>query len=419
MRLPPSTVGYRLPISDHHLPARTDTAVNDVLVARRPVFDRSLELAAYEIVVAGDGEEGAVGDSVSQLVIELTRDGEVDPILGDHPAWLRLSATAARVAGDRQNAQRRMTIEVSSDATGDDGLLDAVTTLRGRGYGVAIDANSANGSLETLIKGADVATVDVGALEADGMSKAAGRARQPNVAIAATGVHSPENYQAAHDAGFDLFRGEFFTKPRAHGSDGVSPGRMGMMRLLGALQDPAVELADLAKLLAQDVGLTYRLLRYINSAYFGVRREVTSINHALSLLGLQNVKRWATVIMLADVDHRPRELLTTALVRARFCEKIGPHYRQTNADHLFTLGLFSVLDALMDTSMTKALRPLPLNQSMIEALTLKKGPDGKVLECALAAESAQRVGSSPLDAETLAEMYREALAWGTETASAL
>jgi EAL and modified HD-GYP domain-containing signal transduction protein len=282
-----------------------------------------------------------------------------------------------------------------------------------------VDASNANGSLEALVKDADVATVDVGSLQADGMSKAAGRARQPNVAIAATGVHSPETYQDAHDAGFDLFRGEFFMKPKAQTTDGVAPGRVAVLRLLGALQDPTVELPELGRLLSQDVGLTYRLLRYINSAYFGVRREVTSINHALSLLGLQNVKRWATVMMLADVDHRPRELLTTALVRARFCELVGPHFRQTNKDHMFTLGLFSVLDALMDTSMAKALRPLPLSQAMIEALTLKKGPDGQVLACALAAENAERAGDTPLDGPAVAELYREALAWGTETASAL
>ena len=87
-----------------------------------------------------------MGDSVSQLVIELTRDREVDPILGEHSAWLGLSATAAHSAGDRTNAQRRMTIEIHPDDTGDDGLVGAVATLRERGYGVAVDASAANGS---------------------------------------------------------------------------------------------------------------------------------------------------------------------------------------------------------------------------------------------------------------------------------
>jgi EAL and modified HD-GYP domain-containing signal transduction protein len=414
-------LGCALPIGEHLEPAPADPAVNDVLVARRPVFDRSLELAAYEIVVAADGGEveGGVGDTVSQLVLELTGDGDVDPILGDHPAWLRLSATAARAAAARSSAQRRMTIEVRPDATGEEGLLEAVTTLRRRGYAVAVDATGANGSLATLVRAADVATVDVAALAPHRMTSAAGLIKEQNVTVAATGVQSPESYEAAREAGFDLFRGEFFKKPAARTGEGVAPGRLAVLRLLGALQNPAIELAALGKLLSQDVGLSYRLLRYINSAYFGVRREVTTITHALSLLGLQNVKRWATVMMLADVDHQPRELLTTALVRARFCELVGPHFKRTNADHLFTLGLFSVLDALMDTSMAKALRPLPLNQSMIEALTLKKGPDGKVLSCALAAERAERAGDNPVDGPALAGMYREALAWGTETATAL
>jgi EAL and modified HD-GYP domain-containing signal transduction protein len=137
------------------------------------------------------------------------------------------------------------------------------------------------------------------------------------------------------------------------------------------------------------------------------------------LLGLRNVKRWASVIMLADVDHRPRELLTTALVRARFCELVGPHFKQANSEQLFTLGLFSVLDALMDTQMARALRPLPLGEEMVGALTIRSGAQGKVLACALAAERGENCRGVPADREQIAELYRRCMEWGTESAKAL
>jgi EAL and modified HD-GYP domain-containing signal transduction protein len=236
--------------------------------------------------------------------------------------------------------------------------------------------------------------------------------------VAASNVDTPERHEAAREAGFDLFRGEFFKMPRSTGG-GVAPSRLAVLRLLGSLQDPNVEMSDLATLLSQDVSLTYRLLRYINSAFFGMRREVTSVAHALALLGLRNVKRWASVIMLADVDHRPRELLTTALVRARFCELVGPHFKQPNGDQLFTLGLFSVLDALMDTQMARALRPLPLDEEMVGALTLKSGQQGKVLKCALAAERGEQCRDVPADGAEIAELYRQCMEWGTESAKEL
>ena len=127
------------------------------------------------------------------------------------------------------------------------------------------------------------------------------------------------------------------------------------------------------------------------------------------------------VVMLANVDHQPRELLTTALVRARFCELIGPSFGERDAGELFTLGLFSVLDALMDVPMARALRPLPLRGDLVEALTLKRGPKGNVLECALAAERGEeprRIAGAPPVAE-LAELYRKALEWATETEQTL
>jgi EAL and modified HD-GYP domain-containing signal transduction protein len=248
------------------------------------------------------------------------------------------------------------------------------------------------------------------------MASVVQRVKAAGASAAATNVEAPEQREAAHAAGFDLFRGEFFTKPHSREGGGIAPSRLAVLRVLGALQDPDIELADLATVLGQDVTLTYKLLRYINSAFFGMRREVTSISHALALLGLRNVKRWASVIMLAEVDHRPRELLTTALVRARFCERLGPHFRQSNVDQLFALGLFSVLDALMDTPMTKALRPLPLTEQMVGALTLRTGAQGDVLACVLAAENGKPCRGAQVDAGTLAELYRECLEWGTESA---
>jgi EAL and modified HD-GYP domain-containing signal transduction protein len=256
-------------------------------------------------------------------------------------------------------------------------------------------------------------------MDAAKMATAVEHLKGEGVSMAATNVDAPERHEAAHAAGFDLFRGEFFKKPHSRAGGGIAPSRLAVLRLLGAVQDPNVELTDLAALLSQDVTLTYRLLRYINSAFFGVRREVTSISHALALLGLRNVRRWATVMMLADVDHRPRELLTTALVRARFCELAGPYFRQSNGDQLFTLGLFSVLDALMDTPMTKALRPLPLTEEMVGALTLRSGGQGKVLACALAAERGERCQDLPVDGGEMADLYRKCLEWGTQSSREL
>jgi EAL and modified HD-GYP domain-containing signal transduction protein len=398
--------------------------MNSHFVARRPVFDRGLELTAYEIVVSSEKDDhiggGDMSDAVSRLVLDVARETGVDSILGEQPAWLSLSMTAAGEAADVNVGQLRATIELRRNGDTSHDVPSMIARLKARGHTVALEIDpQADGSSADLVQGADIAVVDVGAMGPAEMTKTVEHLKQAGVSLAAMNVDVPERHEAAHAAGFDLFRGDFYKRPHSRGAGGVAPSRLAVLRLLGALQDPKVELPDLATLLSQDVALTYRLLRYINSAFFGMRREVTSISHALALLGLRNVKRWATVMMLADVDHRPRELLTTALVRARFCELVGPYFRQSNTDQLFTLGLFSVLDALMDTPMNKALRPLPLSEEMVGALTIGTGDQGSVLACALAAERGERCRGLPVDEAALAELYRQCLEWGTESAKEL
>jgi EAL and modified HD-GYP domain-containing signal transduction protein len=396
--------------------------VDSVIVARRPVFDRALDLSAYELLASPESDEelrgGNSADAVARLVLEVAAEGEIASLLGEHPAWLRLSVPAAREALEAGLTRQRVTIELHQNGADAEEMRATVASLQARSFAVAVEVAGDADAVAELIGGADIVAVDVASMSSGAMTAAVERLKPAAGALAASNVDAPARHDAAREAGFDLFRGEFFKKPRAT-TGGVAPSRLAVLRLLAAVQDPNVELSDLAKLLSQDVSLTYRLLRYINSAFFGMRREVTSISHALALLGLRNVKRWATVVMLADVDHRPRELLTTALVRARFCEMVGPHFKQSNPDQLFTLGLFSVLDALMDTQMARALRPLPLGQEMVGALTLRAGAQGKVLECALAAEQGKQCRSMPVDGGEIAELYRKCMEWGTETAREL
>jgi c-di-GMP-related signal transduction protein len=142
-----------------------------------------------------------------------------------------------------------------------------------------------------------------------------------------------------------------------------------------------------ARTIARDLLVSYRLLGYIKSAFFGVRRPVRSIGQALALLGIENLKHWAALSIFASIDGKPAELTSTALIRARFCELAGRSEPATDPGELFTLGLFSVLDALMDAPMTELLTKLPFPQDMRDALTEHHGAKGRLLDCVTAIEA--------------------------------
>ena len=149
---------------------------------------------------------------------------------------------------------------------------------------------------------------------------------------------------------------------------GIVANRASMLQVVAALQDPTVQLAQLERMIGRDVALSFRLLRYINSAFFGLRFEISSIGQALALLGVENLRRWATLTVLASIDGKPPELTVTALVRARFCELAGEQLAGPRPGELFTLGLFSVIDALMDAPIEDVVGLIPFPADMREAL---------------------------------------------------
>ena len=142
--------------------------------------------------------------------------------------------------------------------------------------------------------------------------------------LVAEKIESYEDFRLAKAAGADLFQGYLLLPPAPdrHPRDPPEPTRADAARER-ALQDPEIQLADLERLITGDVGLSYRLLKYINSAYFGLRGRISSIKQAVALLGIEQLRRWATLSIFADLSDKPRELFVTALIRAHFCQHAG------------------------------------------------------------------------------------------------
>jgi hypothetical protein len=165
------------------------------------------------------------------------------------------------------------------------------------------------------------------------------------------------------------------------------------------------------------VALSFRLLRYVNSAFFGLRGEVRSIGQALALLGIENVRRWATLSVLASVDNKPTELTLTALIRARFCELAAQQLGFVNSAEAFTLGLFSVIDGMMDAPMHDVVASLPLAGDLRDALVLRRGPRGELLDCVTSLEAGEEeTAGTIVDAP---ELYLESLIWANSAAESL
>jgi len=228
-------------------------------------------------------------------------------------------------------------------------------------------------------------------------------------------------YSFCMQVDFDYFQGFHFCKPQVVKKKHIPANKLVVLNILEELEKPDYNFDDIEKLLAHDAVLTFKLLRYVNSAAFAQRREIESIREALVLVGGDTIKKWATLILMTQLmDGKPQALLITALVRARMCELVANAERKSS-EQMFTIGLLSLLEALMDMEMVDLLDELALSNSIKCALLDYEGDNGEILRNVILYEQGQwnELIKHDVDAKSYFDCYMEAVKWADSTVEAL
>jgi EAL and modified HD-GYP domain-containing signal transduction protein len=394
----------------------------EVFVARQPIFDRSLHVAGYELLFrGGDATTALVADSegaTASVVLGAFTEIGLERRVGAKPAWVNVSREFVLGGLASTMPPSVVGLEILEDELLDERFVHALIELKRQGYRLALDDFEYSVSAERLLGLVDVVKLDLIALGREGMAREVARLKPYGMTILAEKVESHEEHAFCAELGCDLFQGFFFCRPELLHNRGIIANRASMLQIVAALQDPSVQLGQLERMIGRDVGLSFRLLRYINSAFFGLRFEISSIGQALALLGVENLRRWATLTVLASIDGKPPELTVTALVRARFCEQAGEQLPGPRPGELFTLGLFSVIDALMDAPIDEVVGMIPFPSDMRDALTERKGEKGALLDCVTALEAGDFDRAQRL-VRGAGDLYVEALMWADDAARAL
>jgi EAL and modified HD-GYP domain-containing signal transduction protein len=395
----------------------------EVYVARQPIFNTALEVEGYELLFRGgsDGEALVANPEGATATVVLNSFTEIglERIVGPHTAWINVSREFVLTGLARTVPPGLVGLEILEDQVIDDRFIGAVHALKAQGYRLALDDFEYSPSAEPLLPLVDVVKLDLLGLGREGLARHVERLKPYGVLLLAEKLESRDDHAYCAALGCHLFQGFFFRQPELVHNRSISANRLSLLQAVAALQDPSVDLAALEHLISRDVALSFRLLRYINSAFFGLRMEVRSIGQALALLGVERLRHWATLSLLASIDDKPPELTVTALVRARFCERAGGLLRGApSPGQLFTLGLFSVIDALMDAPIAEVIASIPFPQEMREALVAHDGEQGRLLECVGALEAADFDRAQSIVANA-GELYLEALVWANGAAEAL
>jgi EAL and modified HD-GYP domain-containing signal transduction protein len=368
----------------------------DIAVVRLPLTDADGSVVGYELVV--DGGQPATGpQATAGLLLDAFGDIGLERLSGRHPAWVTMTPEFLLEVGTPPVRPDRVVVQLPpGEATPE--VLAALQRLQFSGYTLVMEEYD-----EALAPLCGMLKVPVAGRSDDELRAAVEALLAAGVTLVATGVANPAELVRCRALGFGIFQGDFYAKPDLTRQRRVGTGGVGALRTLAEVAAPDATFEQLEAAISSDVGLSLKLLRYVNSAFFALPRSVESVHEALTLIGTATVRRWATVMALASTSGAPEELIELALQRARMCEKLGGDA----ADAHFTVGLFSVADTLLDAPMDDVLETLPFSDEIRAALLRREGPKGELLGTVMAYEQ----GEFPAGTGELAGAYGEALEW--------
>lgn len=396
--------------------------MQDIYLGRQPIYNRQLQAECFELFYRHCAVDSAVFDdaelATSRVILNTLTEVGLTNVVGQRPAFINVARNFIIDGGLNLVNHPQLIFEVVGDIDLDPALLTALGELRAEGRRFAVDHFRDNAACRALLAVADYVKLDLLDLDAAQLRRLAPELRRQGLVLVGQRIETAEALALCQELDFDYFQGYYFSQPRLLKFRSIPTNQLALLHLIGKLNDPDTSIETIEQLIAQDVSLSYKLLRHINSAYFGLKRQVDSIQRAVLLLGVDHVRAWATLISLANMDSARSELANTALIRAKMCQQLAIIHAPALEQSGFTVGLLSILDVLTESPMEQAIESLPLAAEINQALIAREGSLGRILDCTLAYERGdwQAVDASGFEPNQVSDAYFAALTDAYRTA---
>ncbi|MGE0583153.1 MAG: EAL and HDOD domain-containing protein [Steroidobacteraceae bacterium] len=396
------------------------------LVARQPIMDAQMGIVAYELLYRGLYGAAMMTDidpaaATSSVLVDAILELGVERLVGDRPMHVNFPESLIESDAPLGAPPDRLIIEVLESVRGTPTVLAALAAFRQRGYRVAIDDYVPGRGDPGLLDHADIVKFDLGEMSAEEAASNAQELIARGVSCVAEKVETRAQFVTCRDAGFQLFQGYFLQRPETFYGRRVAVDCVAAVQLLAALHGMDWSIRDVERLIASDVGLSYKLLRAVQTASFYATHQVSSLAQAIVVLGRDQLIRILSLITLSRFRGRPSELIRNALHRARLCELLAERSGIRDSGAYFMVGLLSLMPAMLGEQVEDTLASLPLARDVSEALLARTGDMGAALECVAALEQAEwsRVAFRGLGLPDINAAYVETCGWVEESMAKL
>ncbi len=395
----------------------------DVYTARQPIFTRNKDIYAYALFFRGGMENcfpGIDGSNATSRLLSYTFFNiGVEQITNGKKAFINFTRELLIRKIPLMFPSQFTTIEIVEDMVPDPQIIECCAEFTHKGYILALDNFEYSPELDPLIDLSHIINIDFRKSSKEQVANYCSQLLPKGKKLLAEKIETVDEFEEALQMGFTYFQGHFFSRPRVIKDTEIPTLKVNLLRIMGEVRRDDFNISTLQKFIQQDVGISYKLLRYLNSPYFRRQVEISSIHQAIVMLGEKGIRNFLSVIILSNLSQdKPDELLKSSVIRARMCESLGrENGKRPNPNELFTLGLFSHIDAILDNSMENLLKKLPLSEAIKQALAGEKNAMSSYLDLAASYQTADWVNVAEhainldISEEKLPVIYHDALGW--------
>lgn len=394
----------------------------DVYVARQPIFNKRKKIYGYELLFR-DGMVNAFPDvdggaATSRVLSTSFLSNGIERITGRKKAFINFTEKMITEKIPAMFPKKTIMVEILEDIEPNAAVVTACREMAKQGYNLVLDDFIYKPEMKPLLALVRIVKFDFRASSIKEIEAAIKELAAYRIKLLAEKIETHEEFQQALDMGFEYFQGYFFSKPEILKSKDISPSKITLLSIMSEANREDFRITELEKFVLRDLSINYKLMRYINSAYFGMFKKVNSVKQTIVLLGMKEVRRFISLIAMAQlVSGKPDELIRASLIRARLCENLGKAAIGKNGSELFTLGLFSFIDAILNDEMGNIMENLPLSENIKKALTGGGGELADYLTLVSCYETgdwekvATLAAKTGLNEEKMPELYMDAVAW--------
>lgn len=398
--------------------------MSECIIARQPIFNINLEIYGYELLYRGNSNNDLINSdpeaATSTVLVNAMILIGLEEITKGNLAFINFSHKMLVSDVMTFLPNKDIAIEILETVEPDEECLLACIKLKKAGYKIVLDDFVHSAKFDPLIKIADIIKVDFllsSAVECEALPKRF--KNRKDLIFLAEKVETYDQYSKAIEWGYSLFQGYFFCKPVILKTQDIQGNKLVYFQLLKELRNPFVSFDQLEQIIQSDVSLSYKILKYANSAFLGIRIKINSVRQALAMIGRKNMMRLITLLLLRGLGaNKPSELIVTAIIRGRFAELIATHLALGDQiSTAFLVGMLSLVDALLDQSMDKFLSDIPLSDDIAAALRRQPSILTSILEMVIAYEGGNwnkyetNYRKLNLKSKDVKRMYIDAILW--------